>query len=160
MNANEARLLVELQLMKLSHEFAYCMDYLRYDELVQLFTPDALLDRVLHVHRGHAEILAGVKARPAQFGTRHVSTNFRFTHVDENTVKGIVYNVSYFAGLNAAGELPAVYGSPQGMLLEFHDLYKRVGDRWLFAERVAKPVFVPADSPMLKAKPWRPADLA
>lgn len=158
MNTTDAQLLVELRLMKLSHEFAYYTDHQRYEELVQLFTPDALLDRVLNVSRGHAEILAGLKARPAQFALRHLSTNFHFTHVDENTVKGVVYNVTYTATLNAAGEFPAVHGAPQGTVLEFHDVYKRVGESWLFAQRVTKPVFLTEGSPMLKAEPWRPAD--
>ena len=150
----------ELQLMKLSHDFAYCMDYMRYEELVQLFTPDALLDRILHVHRGHAEILAGLQARPTQIVTRHVSTNFHYSHVDDNTAKGVVYNISYFGPLNATADLPVLYGSPQGMLLEFHDVYRRTGQRWLFSQRIARPVLLPQDSPMFKAKTWRASEIA
>lgn len=157
--ASRARLDAEAALRQLSHDFAYCMDYQRYAELVELFTPDAVLGRVLEVHRGHREILDGVSARSAQIVTRHISTNFHFTHIDEETVRGVVYNVSYF-GHAGDGPLPIGYGAPQGMLLDFHDLYKKTDSGWKFAERFARPVLLPEGSPMFRPDiQWRVRDL-
>ncbi len=61
---------IENKLRKMSYDFADCMDYLQYDDLVQLFTPDALLGRILEVHRGREEILAGVQKK-ALTSSRH-----------------------------------------------------------------------------------------
>jgi hypothetical protein len=150
---------IEAELISLSHAFAYGMDYHQYDELVELFTPDALLDRVLEVHHGRQEISEGVRARTRAMAIRHVSTNFHFTHIDAETVRGVVYNISHFAPVDD-GRLPAVYGSTHGMLLDFHDLYKLTPDGWKFAERVARPVMLPAGSPMFRPEvEWRQRDV-
>jgi hypothetical protein len=150
----------EAQLTKLCHDFAFYMDYHKYHEVLALFTPDALFDRILHVHRGHAEILAGLQARPPTMVTRHVSTNFHFRHVDSNEVRGVIYNMSYFGKLPASGEAPAIFAGP-GMLLDFHDTYRRTPEGWRFAERIARPILLDATAPMLASgRTWRPADFA
>lgn len=145
-------------LINLSHDFAYYMDYRKYERLIELFTPDALFDRILHVHRGHDEIREGLAARPANVITRHVSTNFHFEPISRNEVRGVVYNMSYYGEMSSEGEVPAIYSGP-GMLLEFHDRYVSTSAGWRFAERVARAVLLDPQSPMLAGDRWKPENL-
>jgi hypothetical protein len=156
MNLDQRTADTEAALMKLSYDFAFYMDYHKPDQLTELFTVDAL-----HVHRGRREILEGVKSRTTDVVTRHVSTNFHFTHIDERTVRGVVYNMSYYGALAPEGALPAVYGGAHGILLDFHDLYVLTDDGWRFAERVARPVLLEEDSPLRQGGvQWRQQDYA
>ncbi|MHC0055774.1 nuclear transport factor 2 family protein [Actibacterium sp. D379-3] len=149
----------EAALTKLCHDFAFYMDYQRYDDLVALFTPDALFDRIMHVHNGQDEIMAGLKARPATQVTRHVSTNFHFEHVSADEVRGVIYNMSYFGFMTEEGTLPVAYAGA-GMMLEFHDRYLRTPEGWRIAERVARPVLLEESSPMRAVDcAWKPSDV-
>lgn len=154
-----AQLNVEAELMKLSYDFAHYMDYWKYEELIELFLPDALFDRIQHVHRGHDEIRAGLAERSKAMAIRHVSTNFHFTHLSPDEVNGIVYNMSYYGPMSTPGELPAAYAAP-GMLLEFHDRYVRTNKGWRFAERVARAVLLDPQAPMWGGGTWRPEEAA
>lgn len=146
---------VELELMRLSHAFAFYMDYRRYEDLIGLFLPDAMFDRVLQVHHGHDEIRAGLNARPTGHITRHVSTNFHFDHVSDDEAKGVVYNLSHTGSLSPDGEAPGVFDGP-GLFLDFHDVYRRTLQGWRFAERIARPVLLAEGSPMLRdGRSWR-----
>ena len=153
--AGGSELHVEAELMKLSHDFAYYMDHAEYEKLIELFVPDAVFDRILHVHRGHDEIRAGLAERSTEIVTRHVTTNFHFTHLSADEVEGVVYNMSYYGAMRAPGELPAPYGGA-GMLLEFHDRYVRTTTGWRFARRVARAVLLDEKSPMWGGGSWRP----
>ncbi|GLJ00456.1 nuclear transport factor 2 family protein [Sphingobium sp. BS19] len=152
---NIERIEMEADLIRLSHDFAYYMDYRKYEKLIGLFTSDALFDRIMHVHRGHDEIRAGLNERSTAIMTRHISTNFHFEPISETEVRGVVYNMSYFGQLNAEGEAPAIYSGP-GMLLEFHDRYVRTMVGWRFAERVARAALLDPHAPMLAGGHWRP----
>lgn len=157
--ADFGQLQIEAELTRLSHNFAYYMDYRKYDQLVELFMPDALFDRILHVHKGHDEIRAGLAERAAHILTRHVSTNFHFEHISPDEARGVVYNMSHYGEMNPAGEAPAVFSGP-GMLLEFHDRYTRTSEGWRFAERVAKAALLDAAAPMMAGGKWRPEDIS
>lgn len=148
----------EAELVRLSHAFAYCMDYHDYDQLIEMFTPDAVWDRVLHVHRGHDEIREALAQRYTHVLIRHVSTNFYFRHISADEVRGVIYNMSYYGNYENPGEAPVAFEG-QGFLLEFHDRYVRTEQGWRFAERIARPALVDRNSPMMQAPKWRPENL-
>lgn len=141
---------IEAELMRLSADFAFYLDNKMFDELANLFTPDAIWDRVMQTHRGQDEIREAMANRPVDIVTRHVQTNFRFEHQDENTVRGRVYMTSYH-GPSEGGALPGLLHIDHSFILDFHDLYVRTPDGWRFAERIGRPALLPANSPMRKS---------
>lgn len=153
-----AILTTEAELTRLSHAFAYCMDYHDYDQLLSLFTPDGVFDRAGQVHRGHDEIREGMAQRATHVMTRHISTNFYYRHLGPDEVRGVIYNLSYYGFYEEPGEAPLAFEG-QGFLLEFHDRYVRTDGSWRFAERIAKPVLADKDSMMMKVPKWRPQKL-
>ena len=81
--------------------------------------------------------------RPAEQFTRHVTTNFHFTHVDESTATGVSYNLSYFAF--TAQRTPLAYEPERVMLLDFLDTFVRTDNGWRFLEREARALMIPAE---------------
>lgn len=146
------RLRIEWELTRLSSDFAHYLDTRAYEDLAALFLPDGVWDRAMARHKGREEILAAMSKRPADVVTRHVQTNFRYAHIDADTVRGVVYLIS-FHGPSAGGALPGLLEPHHFSVLEFHDLYKRTTDGWRFAERIGRPALVAADSPLRGVNP-------
>ena len=68
----------------------------------------------------------------------------KLTHVDENTAKAVIYNVSYFGAPES--QLPLTYVADDVMLLDFVDTYTRTSEGWLILERNARPLLIPASA--------------
>jgi hypothetical protein len=131
------------QLAALSYAFAFHIDHGQFEELVQLFTEDGVLDRAGPVHRGHEELREAMRAR-GDVTTRHLMTNFHFTAIGADEASGVVQAFVYHGEGSFDGSAPLVYGATQGRLVELRDRYRLTDAGWRFAERVATPVFVAA----------------
>jgi hypothetical protein len=142
----------EWELMRLSVDFAHYLDTRDYEKLANLFLPDAVWDRVMFRHEGRQEILEALSRRPANVVTRHVQANTRFTHIDSETVRGLVY-VTPFHGPSEGGVLPGLMEGKHESVYDVHDLYKRTPEGWRFAERIIQPALLPAVSPLRKRQP-------
>ena len=132
---------IEAECVALSNAFAYHLDHKEYPELVALFAPDGTFVRTGVRLEGRAKILEAMRQRPVDQFTRHITTNFHFTHVDQNTARAVFYNQSYFAFL--PGEPPFAYEPERMMLLDFIDVYTRTAEGWRFQERDARAVLIP-----------------
>jgi len=135
------RMLAEWECVRLSHAFAYHLDRRNYADLANLFAPDGVWIRHGQPLRGRERIVAELDKRPPNQFTRHVTTGFHFTHMDETTAKSVAYNVSYFS-LDGA-DLPLRYVPDQVMVLDFIDSYVNTPDGWRFSERITKEVMIP-----------------
>jgi ketosteroid isomerase-like protein len=141
----EQRALIEWQLTQLNYASAYYMDNGEFEDMIELFTPDALFDRAGLVHHGHEEIRQAMRERPAMT-TRHLLANLHYTDVTPDSAAGVVSAITYHGILAEDGE-PVPYATRNGRVLDFCDTYVRTGDCWKIASRVARVVFTPEDWP-------------
>lgn len=137
-----ARREIEAECVRLSNAFAFHLDRKHYDDLVELFVPHGVYIRTGVRLEGRARILQTLRERPAEQFTRHLTTNFHFTHVGESMAKGVFCNLSYFAF--TAEATPLAYDPERVMLLDFLDTYVRADDGWRFLEREARALMIPA----------------
>ena len=140
---HSARRQIEAECVALSNAFSYHLDHKDYLSLVALFSPDGTFVRTGVRLEGRVKILEVMSQRPENQFTRHVTTNFHFTHVDENTAKAVFYNMSFFAFLD--GKPPFDYDPKRLMLLDFIDTYALTSEGWRFLERDARPVMIPEE---------------
>lgn len=138
-----ARREIEAECVAISNAFAYHLDHQDYPALVALFAPNGTFVRTGVRLEGREKILATMRQRPSEQFTRHITTNFHFTHVDRDTAKAVFYNMSYF--IFAPGKPPFDYAPQRMMLLDFIDVYTRTPQGWRFHERDARPTMIPEE---------------
>jgi hypothetical protein len=141
----QKRSLIESQLTQLNYASAYFMDHGEFEEMINLFTTDAVFDRVGTVHHGHEEIRQGMADRPLMT-TRHLLVNLYYPTIETDSARGIVSAVTYHGAASPDGE-PVAYATQNGRVIDFEDSYVRQGDAWKIASRVARVVFTPSDWP-------------
>jgi hypothetical protein len=134
---------IESECVRLSNAFAYHLDHKNYEDLVALFVPHGTFIRTGVHLEGHAQILSKLRERPADQFTRHITSNFHFSHIDESTAKGVFYNLSYFAF--TAQSTPLEYDPQRVMLLDFLDTYVNTHSGWRFLQREARAMMIPAE---------------
>lgn len=134
------RMLAEWECTKLSHAFAYHLDQRNYAEVANLFAPSGVWIRHGVPLKGREGILAALSERPSNRFTRHVTTSFHFTHIDDGSARSVAYNVSYFS--LDADILPARYEPENFLLFDFIDRYEKTPEGWLFAERTSSEIMV------------------
>jgi ketosteroid isomerase-like protein len=118
-------------------EFAHALDHHRIDDLVGLFTPDAVYTAGGTRHVGGADIRRRFTSRTGERVSRHVYSGLRLTAVEETVVRTTSVWVCYAAN----GPVPPD-GVPVYMVADFDDVFARADDgRWLIAERTITPVF-------------------
>ena len=138
-----ARREIEAECVALSNAFAYHLDHKEYPALIALFAPNGTFVRTGVRLEGRENILAAMQQRPADQFTRHVTTNFHFTHVGHDSARAVFYNQSYF--IFAPDRPPYAYSPERMMLLDFIDIYTRTTDGWRFLERDARPLLIPEE---------------
>lgn len=141
----QPRSLIESQLTQLNYASAYFMDHGEFEEMINLFTADAVFDRVGTVHHGHDAIRHGMAERPSMT-TRHLLVNLYYPTIETDSARGIVSAVTYHGAASADGE-PVGYATQNGRVIDFEDTYLRDGATWKIASRVARVVFTPNDWP-------------
>ena len=134
---------IEAECIALSNAFAYHLDHKDYPAVAALFAPDGVFIRTGVRLEGREQILATLRQRPADQFTRHITTNFHFTGVDEHSAKAVFYNQSYFAF--TPEKPPYAYSPERMMLLDFIDVFTRTPDGWRFQERDARPILIPEE---------------
>lgn len=134
---------IEHDCIALSNAFAYYLDRREYQALAALFATDGVWIRHYVRLEGRDQIVSALEQRPAEQFTRHMTTGFHFTQVDEAIAKSVSCNMSYFTFEGA--KLPAPYKPEQGMLLDFVDTFIRTDEGWRFLERDTQMVLVPKE---------------
>jgi hypothetical protein len=120
------------------NRYAMLFDTGQFDELAQLFTPDAVFDvspapKFMGVPlEGRGEIIENLARRYTEVAARgdrhqHVCTNTVFDELLENRCVTRTYLTSVAAGTTASAHV-ATFGT-------YHDVFRLEGDRWMFAER-------------------------
>ncbi len=117
----------------LSIAFANGIDRHRDDEVLALFTEDAVLDRWGSALTGHAALRKWLDGRPTELITRHVCTNFEARQLASDRAEGLTLFTFYRAARrDATGPLPM---NGPAMVGEYLDQFRRTPDGWRIARR-------------------------
>ncbi|MBE8523971.1 nuclear transport factor 2 family protein [Amycolatopsis sp. H6(2020)] len=132
-------------LTRLNTAFAHHYDRREYDQVLALFTPDAIYEVHGQVLHGHAEIKTALDSRAGpELTVRHLVTNLHIHTIQEHTAHGVSYLTAY-AGPTPADAGPARYPATHaGHIVEVTDRYAVHDRRWKIAHRVARDILVPA----------------
>ncbi|HEX2544131.1 MAG TPA: nuclear transport factor 2 family protein [Ramlibacter sp.] len=132
MHSDDERRRTEADCARLCVDFAHHLDARRYPQVLALFTPDGVLDRMGAVHAGHAEIARFLDARSTEVTTRHLCTNIRVDVKSPDLATGSCY-VLFFQGRHDDGKEAVQASAP--MVVEYHDRYSRTPEGWRIRER-------------------------
>jgi hypothetical protein len=131
------RTAIEWRCSQLVARFALLNDDSDYENLVALFTEDAVFSRPTMPDKpmvGRETILAQFRQRPART-LRHLMANTVVTAETAERATGTCYMILY-AGPPAAPGEPGPPSTDQApMIGQFKDVFVKVGGQWLFAER-------------------------
>lgn len=143
------QLLIERACEQLSIEYARAVDFRDYDNFIELFTDDAVLDIGKRLE-GKAAIRESINQRSAEVRTRHVLTNI-FVEVQDSThARGISYLTLYrHVGVESTrrGAVPSILPTAVG---HYEDKFLRTDAGWRFKSRILHVAF--RDPPTLSAE--------
>jgi hypothetical protein len=140
------RVVIEWECQRLSAAVARYLDERRYGDLIELFSPDALVSRDGRILRGRAAILQALQSRPADVRTRHFCASPFVEAVTEAEARAVVYGLTYFGrGDPPGGAVP--YAPAHGTFVEYVDWYRRTAEGWRIAERIVRPALVSGVEP-------------
>ena len=121
-------------LAQLTHQFFYCLDEFRYDELVSLMETDGSWHRQGKVLRGRDAVLKALAERPGTMRIRHVITNLLVTGVEDDTASVVAYLTAYRHDDGTDSPMPRVIAGPYRILI-VRTRFRRHGEGWLIAEQ-------------------------
>lgn len=126
------RMLAENQCERMIKRFAVLNDENRYEQMVEMFTPEGIFARpsapedLIH---GRAQILAAFKSRPVRI-SRHFISNILVDILDNNRAKALSYVLLY------TGEVGSKQSAPPYLIGRFKDEFVYQDGQWLFAQRL------------------------
>lgn len=112
--------------------FVKHLDERRYAQVLDLFTPDARLDRLGTVFEGRAAIAAFLDARSTQVETRHLCTNILIDVSSPDQASGTC-DVLFFQGQAESDGGVQMQGSPG--IVQYQDRFVRIDAGWRIYER-------------------------
>lgn len=116
----------------------YCLDESRYADLVAVFASDGIWHRQGKALKGHAEILAALKARPATQVTRHVISNIWVSVADDGSMNSVGYLMPYVHTGDEVPRKPIPIRFPTRLLV-METRFLRAGDSCVIAEHKVRP---------------------
>lgn len=143
------RLLGEHACQRLCVEFHIKIDTCRYQEIEDLFTPDAVWHHLNTTFTGKDEIRGYLSSKSPYPIVRHLLTNNLIELLDETTATGICY-VTLFYALPST-EVPNLEAPV--ILVTYHDTFRKTKMGWQFSSR--RPVVTmkaPAFSDVINTK--------
>ncbi len=144
------RLIIERACEQLSIEYARAVDFRDYDNFVELFVDDAVLDIGGRLE-GKAAIRRSIMQRPDTVRTRHVLTNIFIEVQDSHHARGVSYLTLYrHVGEHSAqrGPVPSILPTAVG---HYEDKFVQNATGWRFQSRVLHVAF--RDPSTVKSEP-------
>jgi hypothetical protein len=129
---------IELACTRLINQFAVFNDAGRFQELVELFTPDARYARPIAPDAfitGKADILASFEARPQDRVGRHLITNVLIDVQDATRATGFCYVTLYSGNTAHKAEKFGLQAQSSQFIGEYADRFVLTPQGWKFAER-------------------------
>jgi hypothetical protein len=112
--------------------FVKHLDERRYAQVLDLFTPDASLDRLGTVFEGRAAIATFLDGRPGHVHTRHLCSNIEVNVISAEEATGSC-EVLFFQGQAASDGVVQIQGSPG--IVQYQDRFVRTDAGWRIHER-------------------------
>jgi hypothetical protein len=133
---------IEAECARLPTAYSVFIDFRRFEELVDLFTEDAVLDLDGWPLAGREAIRDYMVQRPKTRTTRHCVSNILIEVVDETRATGTTYVTSY--RFDAADEKPRTRIPFDGPFFmgNYTDEYVNQGGVWRFSGRKVEAVFM------------------
>jgi hypothetical protein len=131
--ANPGWLEDEAACARLCIAFANHLDARRYEQVLDLFTDDAALDRMGTVSAGREEIARFLAARPVDVTTRHVCSNIGVSFDSQDEASGVCYVLFFQGKEDAATGVAQLSGPPS--VVEYHDRFLRTAGGWKILSR-------------------------
>jgi len=134
---------IRLALADLNTAFTHNLDHGKLDELVDLFTEDALYTHAKRRSEGREEIRQLFVARAAGGArtVRHFASGLRLEIESPTAARGTSVCLTFAHD----GESPAAHATPH-LVADFEDVYRLCEDgRWRFAVRHIHRIFVAPD---------------
>lgn len=126
------------EIIELTHRYSLYIDSKRIDELVELFTDDALVDETgigLPAAQGREKLRTYFADGAAAVQSMiHYVTNHIFDHYDGTTARGLCFVLAEARDLKG-GQIK-VFG-------HYQDEYVKLSGRWRFRSRIVKAVVPP-----------------
>lgn len=126
---------------RLCAAFVSHIDARRYERVLDLFTHDAIFDRMGQVLQGRDAIGAFLQARPTTVETRHLCANVLVDVLSAQDAVGTC-SVLFFQGQAAADGSVQAMGPPA--VVEYHDKFRRTAQSWCIQERRIRMAMKPA----------------
>ncbi|MBU0791237.1 MAG: nuclear transport factor 2 family protein [Gammaproteobacteria bacterium] len=127
---SNARIQDEADCTHLAIDFFNHIDARRYQQVLDLFTEDGVLDRMGTASHGRGEIERFLTARSETVQTRHLCTNVRVHFNGEDQAEGFSYALFF----QAQGEGVPVISVPPSVV-EYRDRFVRTPEGWRIRER-------------------------
>ncbi len=131
---------VRLALEELNNNFCYYLDHSMTEELVNLFTEDAVYVHGSRQSHGRQEILQVFEKRGSRGArtARHLQTGLRIQMESEDRARGESVCMTF-----AENALPPVNHASPYLIADFIDRYRRCDDgEWRIAARTIERIFV------------------
>lgn len=132
---------IERACERLSRAYSRHVDFREYEEFVNLFAEDGVLNTGVEL-KGKEAIREGMKYRSSRLRSRHVVTNHIADVIDEDNAEGITYLTLYRLITEEARDpsnvLPLEGPAAVG---HYKDKYVRTAGGWRFASRVLEFAF-------------------
>ena len=131
------RTMIEWRCSQLVARFALLNDAYDYDNMALTFTEDAVFTRPTmpdKVMQGRQAIMDQFRSRPART-LRHLMANTVITVESAERATGVCYMILYAGPPLAQGEKGPPLTDQAPMIGAFRDVFVKVGEQWLFAER-------------------------
>lgn len=123
---------------RLVHDFAWCSDNRRFEDLATLFTEDGSFARPRtpdHVIYGRHAILAAFQSRPTDEITRHCIGNLRIDVESAERALGHFYLVLYGASRDPQAGAFGARTDGRQLIAEVDDEYALTSEGWRIAAR-------------------------
>jgi len=141
MDANLKRQ-IEADCAKVATSYSVFLDFRRYAELVELFTPEAKLDLDGWLLDGQSAIRDYMFSRPNSRTNRHVCSNLLIDAIDERHATGIAYVTIYRFDANDDSERKRMPFEGPYVVGYYKDEYEKRKDRWQFSSRAISATFM------------------
>lgn len=132
-------------LESVNNDFCYFLDHNRVDELLDLFTEDAVYSHGSRRSSGRDEIRAVFDSRTSDNDrtARHMQTGLRVSLINEKEAKGESVCMTF-----AADALPPIDGVEPYLVADFIDEYRYCEDsKWRISKRHIERIFVAKNNP-------------
>jgi hypothetical protein len=137
----QERLEVREACERLALDYSFHADRLEWEPWSQLFADDGEMHLFGQVFKGPAAIRGAVAANSSPNSLSvHAISNHRIDVVSEDEARGTVYVIVYAGERKAAGQPVTVDKITPMIVGTYHDVYRRDGGGWKFAQRRFEPL--------------------